>query len=464
MRHGRRTHGARRIAAAAVALAAATGSCGGSGGDGARSGGCDPRLPAGTRTPVRITMWHVMTASHEDRLREMVEQFHARQQAVRVRLVRVASYDDVLVKLKAGLASGDVADVIQAESGQLQTLIDSRATVPVGDCVRADRYPTDDFLAPALALWTTEGTLRAMPWNTSSTILYLDAGAFREAGLDPARPPRTLDEVRAASEAIVRRGVRPHGIALRAAGYLMSALYSRNGLTLVNHDNGRGRRATAATLASPRALRIWEWWADMARDGLLLDVGPKEGIDHFLAVGNKQAAMTIDGSPSLGPIIEVLGTGQFPGVEPGAGPTPGLRPDGGPALGDGALFISARTTPARRAAAWRFIRFLVAPPRIATLGVEGFIPVRRSAVGQPELQRRWAEQPAFRVAYDQLRATPDTPATAGAVIPDGTGFTEAITDALVRMLSGALTPREAMREAQRAATASIREYNRRLGR
>lgn len=437
---------------------------GGGGGDRADRAGCDPAAIERARTPVRITMWHVMNASHETALEEMVRAFHARQDTVRVRLVRIASYDDVLTKFKAGLTSGDLPDVLQAESGHLQVLVDSQATVPVGECVRAEGTDLGDFLRPALALWTTSGVLRAVPWNTSSTILYFDAGAFKQAGLDPARPPRTLAEVRAASEQIVRSGARPHGIALRSAGYLMSALYSRNGFTLVNRGNGRAGRATAATIASARALALWEWWHDMARDGLLLDVGPKEGIDHFLAVGNKQAAMTIDGSPSLGPILAVLGTGQFPGVEPGAGPTPGLRVAGGPALGDGGLFLSARSSPARRAGAWRFIRFLTEPTQIARLGVEGFIPVRRSATEVPALRQRWAEQPYFRVAYDQLLATPPTPATAGAVIPDGTAFLDAITDALVAMLSRDVPPRQAMEQAQRAATATIREYNARLGR
>lgn len=455
----------RRGAALVGLCALVTVACGGGGGgDTAGRGGCDPGAIERARTPVRITMWHVMTASHQSALEEMVRAFHARQDTVRVKAIRIASYDDILTKFKAGLASGDLPDVLQAEAGHLQVLLDSQATVPVGECARADGTDLGDFLRPALQLWTTDGVLRAMPWNTSSTILYFDAGAFKQAGLDPTRPPRTLAELRAAAEQIVRSGTRPHGIALRSAGYLMSAFYSRNGLTLVNRRNGRAGRATAATIASPRALALWEWWHDMKQDGLLLDVGPKEGIDHFLAVGNKQAAMTIDGSPSLGPILEVLGTGQFPGVEPGAGPTPGLRPTGGPAVGDGGLFLSARSSPARRAAAWRFIRFLTEPAQIAQLGVEGFIPVRRSATEVPALAQRWTEQPYFRVAYDQLLATPPTPATAGAVIPDYTGFADALTDALVAMLSRDVPPRQAMEQAQRNATAVMREYNERLGR
>ena len=41
-----------------------------------------------------------------------------------------------------------------------------------------------------------------MPFNTSGPVLYYNKKAFRAAGLDPEKPPTTLDEVRPAAEKI----------------------------------------------------------------------------------------------------------------------------------------------------------------------------------------------------------------------------------------------------------------------
>ena len=61
--------------------------------------------------------------------------------------------------------------------------------------------------------------------------------------------------------------------------------------------------------------------------------------------------MTIDGSAALGPILDVLGSGQFAGVEIAAGVLPGLEKGGGVPVGDGSLWISDAAPPEKRAAA-----------------------------------------------------------------------------------------------------------------
>ena len=46
-----------------------------------------------------------------------------------------------------------------------------------------------------------------MPFNTSGPVLYYNKKAFTAAGLDPEKPPKTLDEVRAAAEKLKANGV-----------------------------------------------------------------------------------------------------------------------------------------------------------------------------------------------------------------------------------------------------------------
>ena len=95
-----------------------------------------------------------------------------------------------------------------------------------------------------------------------------------EGGLDPNKPPQTLDEVKEYSQKIVASGAAKHGIALRVEPYIFEFLNAKSGGTLVNNGNGRDARATAATLETRRPPHtIWTWWNDMVHSGLALNTG-----------------------------------------------------------------------------------------------------------------------------------------------------------------------------------------------
>ena len=46
-----------------------------------------------------------------------------------------------------------------------------------------------------------------MPFNSSTQVLYINKDAFRKAGLDPNRPPKTWPEVGAAAEKLKAAGM-----------------------------------------------------------------------------------------------------------------------------------------------------------------------------------------------------------------------------------------------------------------
>ena len=98
------------------------------------------------KKPVDITMWHQMGSNNGRVFDSMVDGFNQSQHDVRVHLVDQSAEVTSLPKFRAGLTTGDVPNVIQLEETALQTMIDSRATVPVQACVDADHYSLKDFL------------------------------------------------------------------------------------------------------------------------------------------------------------------------------------------------------------------------------------------------------------------------------------------------------------------------------
>jgi sn-glycerol 3-phosphate transport system substrate-binding protein len=434
------------------------------------TGGVDPaqcglNAFAKATKPVEVKFWHEMSRANADWLVKETAAFNTSQHDVHVTLVQFANYQDLLTKYLSGLSTKALPDLFHPEDTTVQRMIDSQSVMPVQACVDADHYALAKLLPRATAYFSYNNVLYGMPWSLSNPVLWYNKTAFVKAGLDPNKPPQTLEQVKQYSQKIVASGAAKHGIALRVEPYIFEFLNAKSGGTLVNNGNGREARATAATLETPIATRIWSWWKDMVHSGLALNTGGADGnIDHMLAVGTGDAAMTMEASGVLGTVKKVLEEGQYKTVRIGTAPLPSLHGGGGVPVGDGSLWISKASSPEKRAAAWQFIKYMAAPEQQASLAVAGgFAPIRTDATTVPVLAQKWAAEPIYRVSYDQLTTGAEDASTAGSLIGDYQGVRDAVKDGMLSMLTGGLSPPASLQKAQREADAAIKAYNDRVG-
>jgi sn-glycerol 3-phosphate transport system substrate-binding protein len=457
------------VAAAALILTVA--GCGGDDGGGVGAADATPcplDALAAAPKPVEITYWHAMTLAPRTALVRLTEEFNRSQSDVRVVLSESSSYADNLTRFRAGLGTRNLPDLFQGEDTTLQTMVDSRAVLPVHACLRADNADTSDLVERIAAYFTVKGEMQAMPFNISNQVLYYNKVAFRNAGLDPEKPPTTLEELRAASQQLVDRKVTRYGIAIKSNPSLIEYWIAKSGRTIVDNGNGRRDRATRVTFDDPGVVEMFAWIDDMVRARLALSTGTAD-IDHYLAVGNGTAAMTIDSSAALGTIFQRQAEGEYQGVLVGTAALPGPQsPEGGVLVGGAGNYVINRSAPEKQAAAYRFAKFLSSPQSQATwAAATGYVPVSKAATTMQPLVDRWAQSPGFKVAYEQLLSGPQNDATAGPVIGPygsrGQGMRGAIIDALTEMLTGAVPPADAVRRAAEKTDAAIAEYNSRVG-
>jgi len=415
--------------------------------------------------PVEVKFWHELFRANADWLVKETAAYNRSQRAVHVTLVQFADYRDLLTKYLAGLSTGDLPDLFQPEDTTVQRMIDSQSVTPVQACVDADHYSLAKLLPRATAYFSYKKVLYGMPWSLSNPVLWFNQAAFVKAGLDPNKPPQTLEQVKEYSQKIVSSGAAKHGIALRIEPYIFEFLNAKSGGTLVNNGNGREARATAATLETPIATQIWSWWNDMVHSGLALNTGgATANYDHLLAIANDNAAMTMEASGVLGTVKQALERGHYKTVRIDAAPLPSIHGGGGVPVGDGSLWISKASSPEKRAAAWQFIKFLASPEEQASIAVAGgFAPIRTDATTLPTLTKQWAAEPFTRVSYDQLTTGAEDASTAGTLVGDYQGIRDAVKDGLISMLTGDLSPAAALRKAQTEADRAIQAYNTRIG-
>jgi sn-glycerol 3-phosphate transport system substrate-binding protein len=267
-----------------------------------------------------------------------------------------------------------------------------------------------------------------MPFNLSNPVLYYNKAAFVKAGLDPDKPPVSLEDLRADSQKLVDSGVVKYGLALDhsldgGGGWFLEQWLAKADQLYANNENGRAAPATNVLFAGPSGVDLLTFLQKMVQDGLAIDVGPNTSLpDNLLKLVDPRepAAMTINSTAALGSVLNILQGGSYPGItaaDVGISPMPGPTANPGVLVGGASLWLPKGKSDAETAAAWDYLKYLVAPEQQSIWAAgTGYVPARTSAVDLPPIKDLYAADPRFKVGYDQLLAAADTPVEAGPVL------------------------------------------------
>jgi sn-glycerol 3-phosphate transport system substrate-binding protein len=387
---------------------------------------CPTEALAAATGPVQLTFWHGMGGPLGDELQRLTDVYNAGQSKVHVTLIE-GSYEQTIDKyLQSGQPSRP--DLVQMPEYMVQTMVDSQSVVPVDACLESSGYDTSAFLPTVLDAWATQGVRWAMPFNVSNPVLFYNKKMFAAAGLDPEKPPVSLDELRADSQAIVDSGAAKYGISLDSGfdsggGWYIEQWFAKAGEFYADNENGRAARSTKVLYNNPTGQSLLAFMQSMISDGLAFTVGDNAGgLDNLLKLADdaEPAAMTIATSAAIGGVLTVLDSGQFPQItndDLGIGVMPG--PDGKPGalVGGAALYVVDTGDDVRTAASWDFIAYLAgAQQQSEWSSATGYVPVRTDALNLDPVRTTYATDPRFEVPYDQLLSSPDAPTSLGPIV------------------------------------------------
>ena len=442
-------------------LALALSACGGGGGDEA-----GPTAAAG---PVSIDFWHSEQASTEAALQALIDRFNASQDEVKVRLLFQGTVPELFAKLVNSLRSGDVPALVEVDEGDAQIMVDSGGVTPVQEFIDEEGYDLSDFDEKAVDYCSWDGQLYAMPLSINIPMLFYNKIPLREVGLDPDKPPLTLDDVRAYSEKLLKvdgsGNVTRSGIALDTQGWYTYVILTEHGDLAVNNENGRDGRATEAVFNNDTARAFFHWWDEMVESGLAFDAGRNvSGADSLMAIASGRAVMAVSVSSALRSVLDVVEAG-VEGVELGVGPFPGVAGGSGkPGIFGRALWIMSDRSEAEQQAAWKLARWLAEPEQQAELFAgTGYLPVRLSAYDLEASRQVLEKYPHFQVPVDLFVETPSTPEKLGPRIGPFSKVREIVVQEWEEMLVGGKDPEQALDDAAERATEELQDYNSRVG-
>ena len=110
----------------------------------------------------------------------------------------------------AAYRAGNAPHILQVFEVGTATMMGSKgAIVPVGEVMAKAGYKFDPKIyVPAVAGYYTapNGQMMSYPLNSSTTVFYYNKDAFKKAGLDPNKPPKTWPEVALAAAKLKASG------------------------------------------------------------------------------------------------------------------------------------------------------------------------------------------------------------------------------------------------------------------
>ncbi|MBB4091874.1 extracellular solute-binding protein [Brucella pecoris] len=155
----------------------------------------------------QIEFWHAMGGVLNDRVGELAKQFNETQDQYTVVPVNKGSYEELINAMIAAYRAKRAPTIVQTNERAFLTMLNSSAVIPVVDLMSKEGYTIDwsTVIAPVAAYYSDKGKLQALPFNSSTPILWYNEEHFKAAGFD--KPSDNWQELTQQLHAIHDKGV-----------------------------------------------------------------------------------------------------------------------------------------------------------------------------------------------------------------------------------------------------------------
>lgn len=384
-------------------------------------------------------MWSGQEERNLERVLRLYEKEHP---GITIRNLGAVNDDTKTIR---ALVAGAPPDLFTLSNpAYLGVLAHNHAIRPLDDLLTTSGLKESDFVPASLRLCRYEKRLYGMPFLIDDAALMWDKQAFREAGLDPEKPPRTVEELadyavkltkRDASGKITRLGLR------RPDDMLL--LFFLFGGHLTDPITGR------ITANDPGNVAGLTWYCDLVKrlggieqiNAFSSGFGSNQGANNPFFTG--KVAMQIDGEWNpywVSRYAPQLSYGVAPVPPPAAHPERARTT----AIGGNVFCIPTDSKHAVEAAQFLvWMESLEAQTQFAH--DMNNVPNMRAALHSPLLR----EGTAFRRAYGKFCDLADSPNAAFfPALPSASLYMNQLGNATDRVLYGEATPEQALAKVQ----------------
>ncbi|MCX6344922.1 MAG: extracellular solute-binding protein [Armatimonadetes bacterium] len=261
------------------------------------------------------------------------------------------------------MAGGTAPDVFYVNFRKMHTYIGQNFMQPLDEFIKSDPEILARVHPQIRSVITVDGHVYCIPWFQGATALFYRKDMFREAGLDPNKPPRNWDEFYEYSKKLTVPEKGQYGFffpATQGAYYLTNFIWQAGGDVVQRDKAGKYR----VVFNSPAGVAALEYFAKMTKGEWTRNGKTYHGVANYLSGDYKQEiklgklamwfADTYDAVTTRSEVNpSLLGVAPLP-----AGPT-GIKAN---QINAGMWAMSSQIKDPRvREAAWQYIKFMSGP-------------------------------------------------------------------------------------------------------
>jgi multiple sugar transport system substrate-binding protein len=359
-----------RLVTIAAAIALMSTACAGQGQGSGDTGG--------SSGPVTLKFWNGFTGPDRAAVEGIVSKYNASQNKVKIEM-EIMPWDVFFDKLLPSLGSGTGPDIAAMDTAQIPQYAARNVFQPLDDVYGPQGIDPNVLVSSAVDATTVKGKKYGVPMNFTTLKLYWNKDMFREAGLDPEKPPTTWEEFGDYARKLTKDDDgdgKPEQYGLSIADHATIAmwpiLFWQNGGGVVSED---GR---TATLDDPATIEAAKHWVELVTKDKIAPVG-QNGGDADKLFQSKKAAMEIVG-PWMTTGFKEAGI-DFGIAMPPAGPKAQVT------LGTSVAFtLSSRATGQKKEAAQDFFTYWNSKESQEYWSVNSGFPPNRTDVTADELK------------------------------------------------------------------------------
>lgn len=368
---------------------------------------------ASVQARTTIVFWHSMVGPLGTILQHLVKQFNHSQTQYTIKATYKGNYAESLTSAIAAYRANKQPGIIQVFEVGTATMLGSRqAIVPIYQLMQAnhiDLHANQFFSAIGGYYADTKGQLMALPFNSSSPVLYYNKAAFKQADLNTNHPPVTWPEMAVVSKKLLHAGYKCGFTTAWPSWIQMEVFSAWHNKPFATYDNGLLSLQARTVFNYPlliKHIKILHKWQQRH----IFQYGGRE--DDAVALFLSGVCPMI--MQSSGARANLVLNARFP-VGIGALPYwPGKGIPQNTSIGGAALWVLAGKNKAEYRGIAKFLAFL-SSPKIQAYWAEktGYLPVTKAAYHYMKKRGFFKRYPDAEIAIKELTHKPATPYSKG---------------------------------------------------
>jgi sn-glycerol 3-phosphate transport system substrate-binding protein len=350
-----------------------------------------------------IQWWHSMSGALGEWVSDIAKDFNGRQTAYKVTPVFKGTYDESMTAAVAAFRAGNAPHVLQVFEVGTATMMASKGAIkPVAQLMKDAGVKFDpSAYVPAVSGYYTapNGQMMSLPFNSSTTVFHYNKDAFKAAGLDADKPPKTWPEVALAAAKLKASGHKCPFTTSWQSWTQLESFSAWHNVEFATQRNGFNGLNTRLAFNTPLHVRHIENLANMSKQGLFVYKGRGNSADATFVSG--ECAMVTGSSALYGNIKRNAKFAAGISTLPYYPDVPGAPQN--TVIGGASLWVMSGKKPEEYKGVAEFFSYLSDADVQSKNHIRtGYLPITTAAFGITEKSGFYKENPGTDVSVTQM--------------------------------------------------------------